>query len=132
MTELRSLFQALGFADVETFIASGNVIFSAGSADISSLQRTIEDHLHDSLGYEVKTFIRTNAEVAAIHEHKPFTYAQLKSAPALNIGFVAEALRASHKKALMRYRTDLDDFHVQGREVYWLCKKQSESTFSRK
>jgi hypothetical protein len=28
-------------------------------------------------------------------------------------------------------KTDIDDFHVQGREVYWLCrKKQSESTFS--
>jgi uncharacterized protein (DUF1697 family) len=27
--------------------------------------------------------------------------------------------------------TDIDDFHVHGRELYWLCKrKQSESTFS--
>jgi uncharacterized protein (DUF1697 family) len=28
-------------------------------------------------------------------------------------------------------RTSIDDFHVNGREMYWLCrKKQSESTFS--
>ena len=28
-------------------------------------------------------------------------------------------------------RTEIDDFHVHDREVYWLCKKkQSESTFS--
>jgi len=28
-------------------------------------------------------------------------------------------------------KTDIDDFHVHGREVYWLClKKQSESKFS--
>ncbi len=31
----------------------------------------------------------------------------------------------------MALKTDIDDFHVQGREVYWLCRrKQSESTFS--
>ncbi len=97
---------------------------------MGSLERTIENHLHDSLGYEVRTFIRTDAEVASIHEHKPFTDSRLQSMPALNIAFVAEPLKASQKKALMRLRTDLDDFHVQGREVYWLCKKQSESAFS--
>jgi uncharacterized protein (DUF1697 family) len=31
----------------------------------------------------------------------------------------------------MALKTDIDDFHVHGREIYWLCrKKQSESTFS--
>jgi uncharacterized protein (DUF1697 family) len=31
----------------------------------------------------------------------------------------------------MSLRTDIDDFHVHGRELYWLCqKKQSDSTFS--
>ena len=130
MTELRSLFQALGLADVETFLASGNVVFAAPADDTSSLERTIENHLHASLGYEVTTFIRTDAELASIGRHKPFTDSQLRSFPALNIGFVAEPLRASQRKALMRLKTDLDDFHVRGREVYWLCEKQSESTFS--
>ena len=31
----------------------------------------------------------------------------------------------------MALKTDIDDFHVQGREVYWLCRvKQSDSKFS--
>jgi hypothetical protein len=31
----------------------------------------------------------------------------------------------------MALKSDIDDFRVQDREVYWLCKwKQSESTFS--
>ena len=130
MAELRRLFQALGFTDVETFIASGNVIFGARSDDLSSLERRIENHLHDSLGYDVRTFIRTDAEVTSIHKHKPFTDSQLRSLPALSIAFVSEPLSASHKRALMRLKTRLDDFHVHGREVYWLCKKQSESSFS--
>jgi hypothetical protein len=31
----------------------------------------------------------------------------------------------------MTYKNEIDDFHVHGREVYWLCQiKQSESKFS--
>ena len=130
MTELRSFFQALGFTDAETFFASGNVIFGARSDDTGSLERMIENHLRDSLGYEVRTFIRTDSEVASIHRHKPFTDSQLKSGTVLNIVFIAEPLSSGHRKALMRLKTDLDNFHVHGREVYWLCKRPSESTFS--
>ena len=57
--------------------------------------------------------------------------AQLRSAQALNVAFLAAPLGAEARKSLMALRTDIDDFHVNGREVYWLCrKKQSESTFS--
>ncbi|MEK7328685.1 MAG: hypothetical protein AAB217_25850, partial [Chloroflexota bacterium] len=55
----------------------------------------------------------------------------LQSAQALNVAFLAGPLPDEAKKALMGLKTDIDDFHVHGREVYWLCrKKQSESAFS--
>ncbi|HLG15833.1 MAG TPA: DUF1697 domain-containing protein [Blastocatellia bacterium] len=131
MAELRGIFEALGFEEVETFIASGNVIFTSGSTDIGALQPRIEDHLRKPLGYEVTTFIRTVAEVAAIAQYKPFKEPQLQSAVALNVGFLAELLTPEAKRSLMSMRSEIDDFHVNGREVYWLCKgKQGESKFS--
>jgi uncharacterized protein (DUF1697 family) len=40
-------------------------------------------------------------------------------------------VEADALKRLRTLRTEIDDFHVHGREVYWLCRrKQSESTFS--
>jgi uncharacterized protein (DUF1697 family) len=131
MEELRRLFESLGLKDVETFIASGNVVFASPAKDLSALRRKIERHLATSLGYEVKTFIRTEAEVAAIAQYKPFKESQLRTAVALNVAFLAEPLAAGAIESLMALRTDIDDFHVNGREVYWLCKKrQSESKFS--
>jgi len=65
MDHLRSLFAGLGFANVETFIASGNVIFDSKAKDTSALERKIEKHLLVILGYEVRTFVRSVAEVAA-------------------------------------------------------------------
>jgi uncharacterized protein (DUF1697 family) len=116
---------------VETFIASGNVVFTAPPGKVAALERKIEKHLHRSLGYEVRTFVRTEAEVAAIARYKPFADGHLRSAQSLNVAFLGDPLEPSAVKLLMAMRSSIDDFHVNGREMYWLCrKKQSESTFS--
>jgi uncharacterized protein (DUF1697 family) len=95
MAALRAQFEALGFSNVETFIASGNVIFEAASRDSAALQRKIEAHLAKSLGYEVSTFVRTDAEVAAIACYRPFTEKKLESALAFNVAFLAEPMDAA-------------------------------------
>ena len=132
MEDLRALFEARGFSKVETFIASGNVIFDSKARDMAALERRIEAHLQESLGYEVKTFVRSDAEIAAIARYQPFKEALMKSAMALNVAFLVEPLSAQAQQTLLsRFRTEIDDFHVHGREIYWLCrKKQSESEFS--
>ena len=131
METLRDLFAGLGFAGVETFIASGNVIFESKSARTGALEKQIGKRLEAALGYAVAVFLRTDAELAAISAYQPFNPSALKTAPALNIALLTGPLSASAQEALMTLKTAIDDFHVHGREVYWLCrKKQSESTFS--
>jgi uncharacterized protein (DUF1697 family) len=131
MDVLRQHFEALGFANVETFIASGNVVFETTAKNTRTLEKKIEQQLRESLGYEVATFIRTTAELAAIAQYQPFPPAQMEAATAFNIAFLADTLDVAAQKKLLALKSDIDDFHVQGREVYWLCrKKQSESSFS--
>ena len=48
MDELRTLFAAMGFAGVATFIASGNVIFAADHPDAAALQLQIEGELQQA------------------------------------------------------------------------------------
>jgi len=62
MAELRGLFERFFLKEVETFIASGDVIFTSRSSDIRALQHKIESQLLRSLGYEVKAFLRTVPE----------------------------------------------------------------------
>jgi len=131
MAALRGHFEKLGFDEVETFINSGNVIFSSAAKDDGALERKIEAHLEKALGYEVKTFLRSEAEVAAIARYKPFDAARIEAAPTLYVGFLAAPLDAAAQKLLMAMKTEIDDFHVHGREMYWLCtRKQTESKFS--
>lgn len=131
MKRLREIFEELGATEVETFIASGNVIFTPRSSDIGALERTIAARLTGTLGYEVATFIRTEAEVAAIARCKPFTASQVRSAKAINVAFLSTEPDAATRRSVMALKTDIDDFRVRGREVYWLCRRrQSESRFS--
>jgi len=131
MDTLRKEFEALGLKDVETFIASGNVIFTPRSLDVAALEKKIEARLRASLGYEVATFVRTDAEVAAIARYRGFKAAQIESAGAFCVGFLAGPLDAAGARALMTFRTEIDDFRTMGREIYWLCqKRQGDSTFS--
>lgn len=131
MDVLRALFAGLGFTNVDTFIASGNVIFESRSKDIGGLERKLEQALQRALGYEVSTFIRTIAEVSRIARYQPFAPSAIASAVALNVGLLKEPLRPPLVEALARLRTDVDDFHTNGCELYWICKKkQSESKIS--
>src|SRR5882672_8923035 len=77
MDHLRLLFEGLGFSNVETFIASGNVIFNSPSKSTTALEKKIEARLQETLGYEVATFIRSTAELGTIASYKPFPAVEL-------------------------------------------------------
>jgi uncharacterized protein (DUF1697 family) len=128
MEALRQLFTGLGFSGVETFIASGNVIFEAKSSKAAELEKRIEKQLESSLGYPVATFLRTGEELAAVSRCQPFEDAAVQSAGAFCVGFLARPLEPAVRDTLMGLQTEIDTFHHEGREIYWLCKvKQSES-----
>lgn len=131
MDHLRQLFESLGFSNVETFIASGNVIFDAKTVNTKLLEKKIEDKLQEALGYEVPTFIRTDTELSEISKYQPFPQSQMDTATAFNIFFLANTLDESSKQKLMTLQTEIDDLHIHGREIYWLCRKrQSDSKVS--
>ena len=130
MDRLRKLFEGEGFTNVETFIASGNVIFD-GSGRTDTLERGIEKMLKVALGYEVSTFVRTGAELRAVAAHEPFSAAALDRAVAFNVAFLSKAPDAKGKKALLALKTRDDEFDVHGRELYWLSRiRQGESVLS--
>jgi uncharacterized protein (DUF1697 family) len=131
MAELRRVFEDLGLKEVETFIASGNVVFNSDAQEIRALELLIEDGLRKALGYEVTTFLRTEEELAAIARYEPFKKSHLRDAAALNVGFLVEPPSPAAKKLIAAFKSDIDDFNVRGREVYWLSQaKQSDSKFN--
>ena len=126
MDQLRELIEALGFEQVETFIASGNVIFSSSSRGVPATEERIARHLHEALGYEVTTFIRSQLEldsIAAFEPREPFSTDQ-----SVYVIFLREAASVESRRSLEGLGTETDRFEFADREVYWLIRgKLSES-----
>jgi uncharacterized protein (DUF1697 family) len=132
MDRLRALFSDLKLRNVETFIASGNVLFETSIADAESLERRIEKQLEQSLGYAVTTFVRTAEELRALAAHEPFPVdATTPVDCARSIGFLKARPTDDARDKLVSFADDLNAFHLSGREVYWLSRtKISDSKFS--
>ena|SRR5690349_3344583 len=121
--QLRAIVSALGFTDVDTFIASGNVIFSSRSDDAAAHERKISKGLQAALGYAVATFVRSLDEVRDTAGHEPF-----EAAPAgpdrftTYVILLAEPVTAASRKQVLACCSDVDELAVKGREIYWRCR----------
>ena len=133
METLRKAFGAMGFTAVETFIASGNVIFGAAArSDSAALERRIEEGLAATLGFEVATFVRSPAELQAVAVFEPFARGELdRPGASLYVGFLHAAPSAAAREKVLAQRTDVDDLHLHGKELHWLARrKMSDSRIS--
>jgi uncharacterized protein (DUF1697 family) len=119
--ELRAEFETLGFEDVATFRASGNVIFGSSSGGESGLTKKIEAGLGDALGYEVPVFLRSCAEVVGIAAAEPFEAKLVEASKGkLQVSFLAKKPSAAARKKVSALSTDEDRLAIAGRELYWL------------
>lgn len=120
MAALRELFEQLGFENVATLLASGNVIFASPRRSAAALERTIEQHLATELGYQVDTYIRTASEISAIASATPFgeTATHDKSV-SVQVMFFKGPIQKATAQQLSKIKTDRDRFAIIGRELYW-------------
>jgi uncharacterized protein (DUF1697 family) len=120
--ELRRHFEEIGFEDVATFRASGNVVFTAPARVAEAkLEQRVEAELGERLGYEVPVFLRSIAEVAAIAARQPFDPdAVAQSKGKLQISFLKKKPTAAAKKKALAAATEEDLLAIEGRELHWL------------
>ena len=123
MEALRKHFTRLGLANVETFIASGNVLFDAPGAKALDLEEQIAMELERQLGYAVATFVRSPAEMDSIVKHEPFTSAAFDfTKHSLYIGFLGAKPKPETVRSVVALKTPVDEFHIHGKELYWGCR----------
>lgn len=71
MADLKAMCGKLGFRRIETYIASGNVVFDFDAAP-SEVQAMLAGKLADHAGRDVGVLIRTAAELQSVAKENPF------------------------------------------------------------
>lgn len=114
---LRQPLVDLGFDDVWTFIASGNVVFRSG-APPADAEPEIEGALTDALGFEVVAFVRPASAIAKVVREQPFSGTE----DSVHVGFVRKRVTAPVRRSLEELGNDVDTVTARGTEVYWLAR----------
>ena len=135
MEQLRALFAGVpgaSLGDVETFIASGNVVFTApakhvrDATAIAALEQRIERHLEASLGYMAETFVRPIDAIVALARATPFD--GVEDGHTVSVGFMRAPLPADATERLLALADARNAFVVEGTELWWWTKgKTTES-----
>lgn len=118
MERLRELFRELGFADVRSYIQTGNVFFETTETNRANLTRKIEQHLYAALGYEVPIFLRTFSEVESALQLEPFSHLEATSDTRFLITFIPQPLPDDFKLPLISPKNDFEILQATSGEVF--------------
>ena len=129
MTELCALFEQARLSNVQSVIASGNVLFESRGSDGSALERRIEAALRRGLGYDVPAFVRTGADLDALVEHQPFDSTDpVLPSHTVQVIFTRALIDDERAAKIVALGTAYDEFHVFGREVFWRTRGRSSDS----
>lgn len=118
MAELRSSFDKLGYADVSTYIQTGNVLFSTPSKSEPKIANAIEEQLDEDFGESPAVIVRSVPELLRIGKASPYPRAGANPARH-HVTFLATApTKAALAKLKELPPSGQDELVVDGREVY--------------
>ncbi|MCJ1680158.1 DUF1697 domain-containing protein [Streptomyces sp. APSN-46.1] len=78
MAELRKVLEGLGHGDVQTYLQSGNAVFSSAKDDPRALARELEAAIEAHFGFKVPCLVVDGAYLRAVADACPFPAAELE------------------------------------------------------
>jgi uncharacterized protein (DUF1697 family) len=116
MADLAAIATDAGAANVATYIQSGNVVFQAPPARLTTVTGAIIDGIEARHGFRVPIVVRSIDELRAVAANNPFPTAEPRW---LHVGYFASTPAASAVAELDPKRFAPDVFAIRGREVYF-------------
>jgi uncharacterized protein (DUF1697 family) len=118
MDALKALCVGLKLKDPQTYVQSGNVIFSSGEKDLAKLTTRIQDAIEKTVGFRPGVMLRTLAELQEVVARNPFAKRSGIEPGKLLVNFlVADPAKDARQKALA-IKVGPEELHLIGREAY--------------
>src|SRR5690625_3682325 len=128
MRDLKSLCENLGWKDVETYIQSGNLIFSSDDQN-SELEETLELEIQKFYGFDVPVIVRNSKELQTSIANNPFidTGGEINQ---LHLTFLKDRPIDEKVEQIWIHSYAPDKFKIVGKDVFIFCagKRSEEHT----
>jgi uncharacterized protein (DUF1697 family) len=116
MPELRELLTGLGYEDVRTYVASGNVVLTS-SLQPARLERELRAQIADGLGVDVPVLVRTRDELARIVERNPLADVADNGSRYM-VSFLSAKPKAGVVRELAKLDVEPERVVAHGHELY--------------
>ena len=121
MPELRQLYESLGLGDIQTYVQSGNVIFTSQPADEAVLAQAIEARIEQQFGYTLPVFVRGVQDFERMIAGNPFLNREVEDPTLLHVTFLYQAAPVEKLLDTASPNPDGDEFVPGEREIYLFC-----------
>lgn len=120
MVELKDMYESLGFVDVETYIQSGNVVFSTKGASETLLTKKIEQAIHKTFGFDVPVFVITQKDLQKAMKQAPFTKNEKETlGNKIFITFLKDIPTKADLALLEPAKADSESYTAKGDVIYF-------------
>jgi uncharacterized protein (DUF1697 family) len=133
MLDLRSSFAGMGFTDVETYIQSGNVLFSSKQSSKAKLTKTIEDALSKAFGYESRVVVISGTEMERVVAQAPKGFGEEAALYRYDVLFVRAPLTTSEALVETKTTPGIDTAHAGDHAIYFrrLISRATQSNLNK-
>ena len=121
MADLKALYISLGFCDVQTYIQSGNVVFSS-ELGVYEIVTLIEKAISKEYGFDVPVQVREVAVFEKLIAECPFSELDLvEEGTRVMVTFLANLPNEENVAKLMTYVKESERLVLHGRQIYLHC-----------
>jgi uncharacterized protein (DUF1697 family) len=119
MLDLRSSFASMGFSDVQTYIQSGNVVFSSKQTNKPKLTALIEKALSDAFSYESRVVVISGVEMERVVSQAPKGFGKDPELYRYDVLFVREPFTTAEALNAINTTPGVDTAHAGDHAVYF-------------
>jgi uncharacterized protein (DUF1697 family) len=115
MAQLRDIVASVGGDDVQTYIQSGNVVFTHAARSAPKLTAELEAAILAATGFDIAVMLRTAKDLAEVIEHNPY---DATDPTKVHVVFLATAPGPGALDRIDAARFAPEEMTLRGRELY--------------
>jgi uncharacterized protein (DUF1697 family) len=129
MADLRAAVEAVGHADVTTYIQSGNVLFTS-TEPRAQVEAGLERALERRFGFPLVVVVRSHAQLRAVVAQAPKGFGQQPDVYHSDVLFLRAPLTPAQAMKVVKLRDEVDQVWT-GRGVLYFARLSARRTQSR-
>lgn len=118
MADLKNLFEDLSFKNVQTYIQSGNILFTSKSSNKKAIRTKIENKILDKFGYKVDVILKTPDEFKLAIKSNPFFKDKKKNSERIYFTFLSEKPLTANVQSLKEIDYPPEQFMFDDDVIY--------------